>query len=66
MHYRDNIHKAAGDLAAVELYDLATDPDENTNIADHPESHETVAALHERLQRVVSTDQATPAISPKR
>ncbi len=51
MRYRDNIHKAAGDLAAVELYDLATDPDENTNIAEFKESGQIVERLSCRLKR---------------
>jgi iduronate 2-sulfatase len=42
--------KTAGELAAVELYDLATDPDENINIAGLPDSAETVRNLAVKLK----------------
>jgi iduronate 2-sulfatase len=42
--------KSAGDLAARELYDLQIDPDENINIAGHPENAETVQDLAEKLK----------------
>jgi arylsulfatase A-like enzyme len=38
-----------GELAGVELYDHASDPQENTNLADHPEHADTLAELRELL-----------------
>jgi arylsulfatase A-like enzyme len=46
----DDATKTAGDLVAVELYDLLSDPDENTNIAGHPENAGTVRGLAEKLK----------------
>ena len=42
--------KTAGELAGIELYDLRADPDENTNIAGHPENVETAQDLAEKLK----------------
>ena len=47
------LDRQTGKTVATELYDHTTDPNENTNIADRPESRETVTTLHERLQRVI-------------
>lgn len=46
----DNDNKTAGDLAAVELYDNAADPDENVNIAGRPENAEIVVRLAGQLK----------------
>jgi iduronate 2-sulfatase len=46
----DDATKTAGDLVAVELYDLLADPDENINISGLPESVETVEALAAKLK----------------
>jgi len=49
-HPWDDATKTAGDLVAVELYDLFSDPDENTNIAGHPENADTVRGLADKLK----------------
>jgi len=46
----DDETKTAQDLAARELYDLQTDPDEDANIANLPEHAETVRGLSEELR----------------
>ena len=46
----DETTKTAGELAAVELYDLISDPDENINIAGFPEYAETIRGLSEKLK----------------
>jgi len=45
----DEKTKTAGRLAATELYDNSTDPQENENIAGHPENAELVARLAKQL-----------------
>jgi len=42
--------RPGGDVAARELYDHATDPEETVNLADNPAHAATVARLHERLR----------------
>jgi len=49
-HFWDNEKKAAKELAAAELYNLDTDPDENINIADLPENREIVRNLSLQLK----------------
>jgi iduronate 2-sulfatase len=49
--YWDNVSKIAGDLAAIELYDRETDPDENTNIAEFKENGQILERLSRQLQR---------------
>jgi iduronate 2-sulfatase len=49
-YHWDNATKTAGDLAAVELYDNRTDPEENINIADLPENTEIVRKLSQQLK----------------
>ena len=46
----DNESKTAGDLAAVELYDNAADPDENVNVAVQPENAALLVRLAEQLK----------------
>lgn len=46
----DDEKKLAGDLAAVELYDNQTDPDENINIAGFPENEAIVRDLSAKLK----------------
>ncbi len=48
-HWSDET-KTAGEPAGIELYDLQADPDENTNIAGHPEKAKTVQDLAEKLK----------------
>ncbi len=45
----DNDKKVAGALAAVELYDNLSDPDENINIADFPENAELLEDMAKKL-----------------
>lgn len=49
-YHWDNATKTAGDLAAVELYDNRTDPEENINIADLSENTEIVRKLSRQLK----------------
>jgi iduronate 2-sulfatase len=49
-YHWDDPTKTAGDQAAVELYDLLTDPDETINIAGHLDSAGTVRELAEKLK----------------
>jgi iduronate 2-sulfatase len=49
-YHWDDPTKTAGDLAAVELYDLQSDPDETTNIAGHPENADTIRDLADKLK----------------
>lgn len=49
-YHWDDATKTAGDLVVVELYDLLSDPDENTNIAGQPENAGTVRSLAEKLE----------------
>jgi iduronate 2-sulfatase len=49
--YWDNVSKIARDVAAIELYDRETDPDENTNIAEFRESGQILERLSRQLQR---------------
>jgi arylsulfatase A-like enzyme len=44
----DDTTNTAGELVAVELYDLEADPDENINIAGDPENAEIVKELSEK------------------
>ena len=46
----DHDSKTAGDLVAVELYDLETDPEENVNISGRSENAEIVEDLARRLE----------------
>ena len=46
----DNVAGVSGDVAAVELYDLQTDPDENENIAGEAEQAALVASLARKLK----------------
>jgi len=39
-----------GEPIAIELYDHATDPDENVNVAGEPDQQERIADLHKRLK----------------
>jgi iduronate 2-sulfatase len=48
-HTWDNDTKTAGELVARELYDNVADPQENTNLADLPESADLVAGLSRKL-----------------
>jgi iduronate 2-sulfatase len=43
-----------GTLAANELYDRQSDPDENTNIADDPDNQQVINHLREKLHAVLS------------
>jgi iduronate 2-sulfatase len=47
----DHVAGVSGELAAAELYDRETDPDENCNIAAFKENAEIVEELSRRLQR---------------
>ena len=47
----DDRSKVAGDVAAVELYDRQTDPDQNINVANFKENKQLVARLSEQLER---------------
>ena len=47
----NHISGVAGDLAAVEMYDRKTDPDENTNIANLAENRHILKQLSRQLQR---------------
>lgn len=47
----DDAEKTVGDLAAVELYDQQTDPEENTNIANTVEGKQLAAQLATQLHR---------------
>jgi iduronate 2-sulfatase len=47
------LDRMTGKTVATELYDHQSDPQENTNIADRPESRETVRSLDTRLQRMI-------------
>ena len=46
----DHDTKIAGELSAVELYDLAVDPEENVNIAGREENRELTRELAVRLE----------------
>ncbi len=48
--YWDNKKKVAGELAAVELYDMESDPEENVNISDLPASKKIINQLAQQLQ----------------
>ena len=48
--YWDFEQKAAGDLAATELYNMKTDPAENVNISSLPENREVIEQLARQLQ----------------
>ena len=45
----DHDTKTAGDLVAVELYDLEADPEENVNVAGSPENAALIEELAARL-----------------
>ena len=49
-YHWDHATKTAGERAAVELYDLEKDPDENVNVAGRQENAEVVADLAARLE----------------
>jgi arylsulfatase A-like enzyme len=49
-HYWDNEKKISSGLAAKELYDVVTDPDENLNIAGIPENNEILRSLSQQLE----------------
>ncbi len=49
-HFWDHVAGVASDLAAIELYDLQLDPDENTNIADETKYQPLVDSLSNRLK----------------
>ncbi len=46
----DHDTKTAGDVAAVELYDLVADPEENVNVAGRPDNAEITGDLARRLE----------------
>lgn len=47
----DDGKKIVGELAAVELYDLQTDPNENVNIAGTPEGKQLITKMSVQLKR---------------
>ncbi len=49
-YFWDHEAELTGDRAAVELYDLKADPDENTNIANDPNNQQLVEKLSEQLK----------------
>lgn len=49
-HYWDNEKKITTGLAARELYDLSTDPDENRNISNKSEKNKIVRKLAQQLK----------------
>lgn len=49
-YHWDNEKKAAGKMAAVELYDNQNDPKENINIAGFPENAELIQNLSKKLK----------------
>jgi hypothetical protein len=48
--YWDGKKKVTAELAAVELYDMESDPEENVNISELPASKKIINQLAQQLQ----------------